>query len=85
MTYKSIKEINDFLKFNVTNPVKKELSSKLTMQDINDLKHSRDYLDNVFKQYTQTIRNDTYIGSICPYCNKPKDGYKILCFDCANK
>ena len=85
MTYKSIKEINDFLKFNVISPPEREHSSNLTVQDINNLKHSRDYLDSLFKQYTQTIRNDTYTGNICQNCNKNKPTFKILCYECATK
>lgn len=86
--YKTVKEINDFLKYNVdayTKTPQRELTKDLTLQDINNLKESRDYLDNIFKKYTQTIRNDTYKGSICPNCNKPKDTYKILCYNCATK
>jgi hypothetical protein len=58
--YKSVKEINKFLAFNVHNPPSYENPKDLTLEDIKTLKDSRDYLDNIYKKYTQTIRNDTY-------------------------
>lgn len=83
-----VKDINKFLAYNVANPIHTENATEISLTDLIDLKESRDYLDQIFKQYTQTIRNDTYKPngySYCQSCKKPKDTFKILCFDCVTK
>lgn len=98
---KNIKEINEFLQYNFRadkHPVrliKGNNSKDLTLDDLQDLKNSRDYLNHLFNSFTQTLRNDTYKGKhstlytisshLCQSCNKPKSTFKILCFDCATK
>ncbi len=86
---KTIKEINEFLRYNVSyqyhNIPNFEKDKDLTLEDIKDLKDSRDYLNKLFKHHTRTLRYDTYKGNLCQSCNKPKSTFKILCFDCATK
>ena len=58
LTHKSIKEINDFLRFNVRNPKRKLKADRLnilTVRDLEELKSTSVYIRKLLEEKTKLL------------------------------
>ncbi len=53
--YKSVQDINKSLEYNVRNPPAKEITNTISLQDLRNLKATRDYLNHLYERLTKDL------------------------------